>query len=66
MPVSVLRQGLREQGWPEQATVQTSDLPHGTPTSGNGKADAVKEVLRRRLAHVWALPAAKRRRISVG
>ena len=34
------------------AKVKQSDLPAGTPASGPAKSDAVKDVLRRRLARV--------------
>ena len=51
--VAVLRQRLRDEGEGCLATVKQADLPAGTPSSGAGKSEATKELLRRRLA--WVL-----------
>ena len=52
--VTVLRQRLRDSGEAALATVKQSDLPPGTPESGNAKSEAVKRLLRERLARALA------------
>lgn len=52
--VSVLRQRLRDEGQERLASVKQSDLPAGTASSGAGKSEATRELLRRRLARVLA------------
>ena len=55
--VTVLRQRLRDSGETALATVKQSELPAGTPESGNAKSEAVKRLLRERLARILARDA---------